>query len=190
MTSEELKKIRDEFKQLKDRRDEILEIQNEIAYLEEKEDVKRYLKLIDLFNEKTLGRNSRLDKLTDEQLITIALSKVEVTSSEQVYVYIGTYKYGCECDIVHGAQDILVDRSNCNADYVVYKNLESRYNETLEVPYKKADDFEKKHTVIFPVNVLNRYKYFYNLQKEYFETMILKSPDEANMMVNKLVKKF
>ena len=48
MTSEELKKIRDEFKQLKDRRDEILEIQNEIAYLEEKEDVKRYLKLIDL----------------------------------------------------------------------------------------------------------------------------------------------
>lgn len=85
--------------------------------------------------------------------------------------------------------DILVSRNNRDADYVIYQNLESKYNGTIEVPYKEADEFEINHKIIFPQNVVSREAYFYKLQAEYFETMILESPEIASKKINKLIKK-
>ena len=35
---------------------------------------------------------------------------------------------------------------------------------------------------------VSRQRYFYELQSEYFETMILESPEKAMIKVNKLIK--
>lgn len=188
MKSEELKKLKTEFKQLQEKRNEILKIKKEILCLKEKNDVKRYLELINLFQEKTTGRYSEFDTVNDEKLLNIALSKVNIKPDDQIYVYMGTYKYSPEIDIIHGSNDILVSRTNQNADYVIYKNLEARYNGIVEIPYKKVDDFEKKHRIIVPQNVVSKERYFYELQTEYFKIMILESPESATRKINELIK--
>ena len=59
----------------------------------------------------------------------------------------------------------------------------------VRVPYKSAEEFENTHKVIIPKNVVSREKYFYKLQLEYFETMILKSPEEAKQKIKRLLEK-
>ena len=188
MTNKDLESLKEKFKQLKSKRNEILEIQKEISCLEETEEIKRYSKLINIFKEKTTGKNRGFDKYTDEQLISIALSEANITPDEEIYVYMGTYKYNHETDVIHGSSDIQVNREDCSADYVRYKNLESKYDGDIEVPYTEADEFEKNHRIIILQNVANKEKYFYKLQSEYFETIIFESLEAANIKINKLIK--
>lgn len=189
MKSEELKKLKEIVEQLQTKKNEILKIQKEIITLENTKEVKRYLNLLDLLVEKNGERNIDIDKFSDKKIINIALNKVKLTPDEEIYVYLGTYKYNDEVDIIHGSNDISVSRTNQDADYVMYQNLESKYDGPIQVPYKKADEFEATHKIIFPQNVASRQRYFYELQSEYFETMIFESPEEAMKKVNRLIKK-
>ena len=189
MKNEELKLLKEKFEQLQTKRNEALNLQKEIALLEETEDVKKYLHLLNILNEKTSGRNTGITNFTDRDIINIALREARITPDEETYVYLGTYKYNNEVDIVHGASDFLVNRNDKNADYVLYQLLESYYCDNVQIPYKEADEFENTHRVIIPRNVKSNERYFYDLQAEYFETMILKSPEEASQNIKRLLKK-
>lgn len=188
MKNEELQNLKEKVEQLKQKRDKVLAIQAKIKELEETEEVKKYLELLELYEEKTTGRNKGIETYTDKKIIDIALSNVEITPDEEIYVYIGTYKINHEVDIVHGSNDYEVGRTNFNADYVEYENIESKYDGTVQIPYKEADEFERTHKVIFPKNIASRQRYFYDLQSEYFETMIFESPEIAKERIYKLIK--
>ena len=144
--------LKTKVKELQSKRDEVLKIHREIKKLEENEEIKRYLNLLNLLKEKTTDKNSGIDKFTDKKIIDIVLGNVKITPNEEIYVYIGSYKINPEIDIIHGSIDYEVSRSNQDADYVLYKNIESKYNGTVQIPYKKAEDFELTHKVIFPKN--------------------------------------
>lgn len=189
MKKEELEKLKKTVKSLQDKKSEIISIREEIIALEELDDVKKYLSLLNLLSEKTSGRNSDIDSYDDRQIVNLALKQVELTPDEKIYVYLGTYKYNHETDIVHGSGDILVARTNHDADYVLYQSLETKYDETIQIPYNESNEFEATHKVIFPQDGICRQKYFYELQSEYFETMVFKSPLEAMQKINKLIKK-
>ena len=189
MKNEELRELKEKVKQLKDERDKVLKIWEEIKKLENNEYVKKYLELLDVFKEKTSGKNTGIDKYTDKKIIDIALSNTKITPDDEIYVYLGTYRYSDEIDIVHGSCDIPVSRNDRNANYVLYQNLESKYHESVQIPYAKADEFEISHKIIVPQNVVSRPRYFYDLQSEYFETMILESPEKAKEIINNLIKK-
>lgn len=189
MKIEELNELKEKVKYLIKERDKVLEIQEEIKRLEETDEIKRYLCLLDLLQEKTTGRNTGIEKYTDKKIINIAVGNTKITPDEEIYVYIGTYKYSDEIDIVHGSYDIPVSRANHDANYVLYQNIEAKYCETVQIPYSKADEFESTHKIIIPKNVVSRQKYFYDLQSEYFETMIFNSPEKAKEKVYRLIKK-
>ena len=189
MKNDEYKILKEKFEQLQAKRNEVLNLQKEIALLEEKEEVRKYLNLLDMLDEKTSGRNQNITRLTDRDIINIALRETKITPDEETYVYLGTYKYNNEVDIEHGASDFLVNRNDKNADYVLYQLLESYYCNNVQIPYKEAGEFENTHKVIIPRNVKSNERYFYDLQSEYFETMILKSPEEANQNIKRLLKK-
>lgn len=189
MKKEELLNLRLELEDLKDKRNKVIIINEEINKLKETPEVKRYLELIELFKENTTGRMSGFDKFSDDDLLNIAISKSKITPSEEIYVYMGTYKYTNEIDIIHAANDIPVSRLNNSADYVLYYNLEARYDKRIEIPYIHANEFESTHKIIIPKNVVSREKYFYELQHEYFETIVLKSEEEAKKLINKLIDK-
>ena len=186
MKIEELKELKEKVEQLIKKRNEVLEIQEEIKKLEETDEIKKYLNLLNLF---TTGRNTGIEKFTNKKIIDIAVSNTTITPDEEMYVYIGTYKYNNEIDIVHGSCDILVSRNDHKANYVLYQNLEAKYYETVQIPYTKADEFESTHKIIFPQNVANKQRYFYDLQSEYFETMVFESPEKAKEKVNRLIRK-
>ena len=189
MKIEELNELKEKVEQLIKKRDKVLEIQEEIKRLEETDEIKRYLYLLDLFQEKTSGRNTGIEKYTNKEIIDIAVGNTKITPDEEIYVYMGTYKYNDEIDIIHGSNDIPVSRANHDADYVVYQNLEAKYYETVQIPYLKADEFESTHKIIIPQNVVSRQRYFYDLQSEYFETMVFESPEKAKEKVNRLIGK-
>ena len=111
MKTEELKILKKKVEKLQTKRKEVLTLQEEIALLEEKEEVKKYLNLLDLLDKKTTGRNANIDKITDEEIINIALRETKITPDEEIYVYLGTYKYNNELDIVHSLSDIPVSKS-------------------------------------------------------------------------------
>ena len=100
-----------------------------------------------------------------------------------------TLSCSTQVKLFHGSCDIPVSRDDRNANYVLYQNLESKYYESVQIPYTKADEFEMSHKIIVPQNVVSRQRYFYDLQSEYFEAMILESPERAKKIVNKLIKK-
>ncbi len=189
MKIEELNELKEKVNQLQKARDKVLEIQAEIKKLEETEEIKRYLSLLDLLEEKTTGKNTGIEKYTNKMIINIAIRDTKITPDDEIYVYLGTYKYSNEVDIIHGANDIPVSRKNHDANYVLYKNLEAKNYETVQVPYEKADEFESTHKIIILKNVASRQRYFYDLQSEYFETMIFESPLKAKEKVNRLIKK-
>ena len=187
MKSEDLKKLKEIVKLSQDKKNEILELKKEIAELEKNTEVKKYLNLLDTLEEKKSKQNKEFENFSDSKLVAIALKKINITPDEEIYVYLGTYKYNDEIDVIHGSNDILVSRLNPKADYVRYQNLEAIYDGNIEVPYNQAAEFEETHKIIIPENV-SRQRYFYELQSEYFETMILESPEKAMIKVNKLIK--
>ena len=189
MKIEELNELKEKVNQLIKEREKILEIQDEIKRLEETEEIKRYLNLLDLLEEKATGRNTGIENYTNKKIVDIALYNTKITPDDEIYVYLGTYIYSDEIDIVHGSNDIPVSRTNHNADYVLYQNIETKNYETVQIPYVKANEFESTHKIIIPQNVANRQRYFYNLQYEYFETMIFESPEKAKEKIIKLIKK-
>lgn len=189
MKKEELNELKEKVNQLKKERNKVLEIQAEIKRLEETEEIKRYLNLLELLKEKTTGRNTNIGKCTDKKIIDIAVCNTKITPDDEIYVYLGTYEYSDEVDIIHGSNDIPVSRSNHNADYVLYQNLESKNHEHVQIPYAKVDEFESTHKIIIPQNVTSKQGYFYDLQSEYFETMIFESPEKAKEKVNRLIKR-
>ena len=189
MKIEELNELKEKVNQLIKERNMVLEIQDEIKKLEETEEIKRYLNLLYLLKEKTTGKNTGIEKYTDKKIIDIVVSNTKITPDDEIYIYLGTYKYSDEIDIVHGSIDVPVSRASHDANYVLYQNLEAKNHETIQVPYAKADEFESTHKVIIPQNVASRQRYFYDLQSEYFKTMIFESPEKAKEKVYKLIKK-
>ena len=121
--------------------------------------------------------------------IDIQLYNTKITPDDEIFVYLGTYIYSDEINIVHGSNYISVSRTNHNANYVLYQNIETKNYETVQISYAKADEFKSTHKIIIPQNIANRQRYFYNLQSKYFETMIFESPEKAKEKIIRLIKK-
>ena len=66
MKSEDLKKIKEKVKELQTKKNEVLELQKKISKLKETEQVKKYLELLDILEEKTTGINKEIDKIFEE----------------------------------------------------------------------------------------------------------------------------
>lgn len=193
MKNEELTKLRENYNELINERDKIIALRQKIEELENNPVVKEYLDTISEYEDNKAKHIDPIEKEEDSYFIRTAVSRTNITPRDDYYVYMGTYRYTHEIDIVHGANDIRVNRNDKDADYVVYSNLEAKsysFDGTIEVPYSKADEFEKKHKIIIPENVFSRDSYFYKLQEEYYKTAILESEDKAIEKVNKLVKKY
>lgn len=192
MKSEELIKLRENYNELINEKNKILALKSKIEELENNSVVKEYLATIAEYETNKAKHIDPIEQEEDSYFVRMAVSRTDITPRDDYYVYMGTYKYTNEIDIVHAAHDIRVNRDDKDADYVVYSNLEAKshsFDETVEIPYSKADEFESTHKIIVPKNVFSRDSYFYKLQEEYYETAILESEDKAIEKVHRLVRK-
>ncbi len=186
MKTEEIKLLRKNYYSLVKENQELQTLKKRISELEQTNEVKEYLDLINKLNS-----NYHVEVKSDHNFVRKAINFSNITPTNDIYVYIGTYKYDNEVDVVHDSVDYLVSRNDHTADYVVYYNLEAkRYNLnfSIKIPYEKAGEFESKYNVIFSER-FDKEAYFYDLQDEYFTTVILESEEKAMSKIKKLVKK-
>ena len=192
MLDSELESLRDKYKLLIQEKEEILNLKKKIEVLEQIPEVKEYIDSVQKYKLLKLKHLTDIENKSNSYFVKQAVNQSNITPSDDYYVYIGTYKYTDEKDVIHGSCDIEVNRDDESADYVVYYNLEAKSyspKESIEIPYNKSHEFEQTHKIIIPKNLYHKKEYFYDLQDEYFETLILKSKSDAIEKINKLVKK-
>lgn len=193
MLDSELELLRQNYKKLKEKAEKVVSLAKKIEELKQLPEVKEYLELLTEYEKITskFVDKEQIEQKNDSYFIRKAVKQTDITPRNDYYVYMGTYRYTDEIDVVHSPNDIEVSRHNSSADYVAYYNLEAKkysFNLSVVVPYSKADEFELNHNIIFLKNVINRERHFYDLQDEYFETLILESEEKAIQKINKLVK--
>lgn len=188
MKPEEMNLLRKRYYDLKGQKEKIMKVKMELLELEKSSEVQRYLELVGEYQEIRDEGIADIENKDDDFFIRRAINFSKITPTNDIYVYIGAYKYNYETDIIHGASDYLVGRGDVTADYFVYYNLEERYRNSVVVPYQEVNEFEKRHHIIIPKEFFNRDYYFSRLQEEYFKTIVLESEEQAFLKVKKLFK--
>lgn len=177
MKQELLDSIRKEFDMKKEKRKKLKEKQKRKAELEQNKWVKEYLELKEELSDRD---NLQLVNQTDSEILERSFrNHIHMIDGDtnEIYVYLGTYRYTDEIDIVHTARDDRVDRNSPKADYRLYKNIEDDLD-TQQVPIGRCDEFEKEHKIIILKTCLPGEK-FYQIQKEFMELAVKKGQTEA-----------
>lgn len=178
MKEELLTKIKEE---LQSEKQKLIDYNNNIKRIRELQNdanVQEFLNLTNLSYERM-----SLKKVPSEDLIELIFSshlyEIDERDSNGIYVYLGTYQYTDEVDIVHAAHDISVPYDSPVADYRVYHNIEQLCSEMI--PISECDNFEKTHTILNKKRISN--KGFYVIQRDFFIRAIKVDQISAKKMV-------
>ena len=152
--------------------------------LEKDPNVKEYINLI-----KILEDDLNLINISDKKLIlsyySCYLHEIKKEDTNGIYVYLGTFEYNNEIDIVHGSRDYRVSEDSKNADYKVYRNVESDYS--IDIPIDKCEEFEKNNIIIRPKTYLNGEEY-YKIRDDFFVVAIKTNQESVKKLILKKYK--
>lgn len=179
MTEELLTKMKEELEIEKQKLANYNRRIRRIRELENDGNVQEFLKLTNLEYESLLIKRISSDSLIEE-VFYHHLHEIEEKDTNGIYVYLGTYKYTDEIDIVHSSHDISVSYYSPVADYRVYQNIEEWSSK--QIPISKCEQFEKVHTILNPKVSITR-KGFYEIQKDFFIRAIKVNQESAKKMV-------
>ena len=150
-----------------------------IRELENDVNVQEFLKLTNLqYGSLPLKRVSSESLI--ESIFYQHLHEIDEKDSNGIYVYLGTYKYTDEIDIVHSPHDIRVPYDSPVADYRVYQNIEECFSK--QIPILRCEQFEKERTILNPKVPITS-KGFYDIQKDFFIRAIKVNQESAKKMV-------
>lgn len=179
MKEELLIKIRKDLEEEKRKLSEYNYKNKRIKELMKEKEVKEFLALIDL----TYQVGSTKKMVTDDIIASMYykyLYQIKDEDTNEIYVYMGTYKYSEEMDIVHGSRDIRVQYDSIDADYRVYRNIEKSSSEQILI--NRCKEFEKTHTIINP-KIVCYDKTFYEIQKDFFIRAVKVNQESAKKLV-------
>lgn len=154
----DLAKVREEYKKVVKEIDRLISYKRELKSLEQDENVKRYLELLEL-----VDRDYEAPSLNE--MIAAAYQNADISGmknqdSNHIMVYVGSYLR--DSDMYHDNDTITQDDSK--ASYKAYLDLETQaaYNIAIE----EVREFEKEHlTIYLPVEGVSQNDYM----KKYFE---------------------
>ena len=135
MKKEELELLREEYKSLIRQKEEIIELERKIKLLEKLPEVKEYIEAINLYNEKTYKKNN-MEKKDNSYFINRIINTHKITPTNDIYVYIGTYKYSDENESKILEDDIVTIYGICKGDKTYTSVLGSNVTiPSIEVKY-------------------------------------------------------
>lgn len=181
MKQELLLFLKEELKSIKQENEEYNQRIKRIKELQKDPNVIEYLKLINLV-ESDLKQIKTSDKEIIFSYYHHYLHKIQKENTNDIYVYLGTYKNNEEVDIIHGSSDFRVNYNSSEADYRIYKNIEYPYGE--RIPINMCNEFEKNHIVIKPKSYFKEREY-YEIQKDFFVHAIKKDQETAKKLILK-----
>ena len=158
MKESTLANVREEYKKVVNETNQLLSYKQELKSLEQDENVKRYLELLEL-----VDRDYEAPSI--EKMIASAYlnANIENSDSNHIMVYVGTYHR--DTDMYRDNDTITQDDSK--ASYKAYLDLETQaaYNIAIE----EVAEFEKEHlTIYLPVEGVSQNDYM----AKYFELQI------------------
>lgn len=182
MLSDELEKMREKYNSMISKKKSIIDMAKEIEKQKQNPIVIKYLELVETYEKLTKNPRTRLDRISDDELLSIVIWYGEIKESNNIYVYIDSFAKNYVCDIEHGANDYIVSKDSPKAYYRLYRNLELHsYQEGYDA-YVLVDDcekFERENIVIYPEGTNCSTDYYANLRNEFFTTSILDSQENA-----------
>lgn len=184
MREELLKLVKKDFEREKKRQKELKIKLKRKANLEQNKWVKEYLELKEELDE---SFDKELVDKTDSQILrsSYASNVKQEDSTNNIYMYMGTYRRSNEIDVVHGANDYRIEYDSPKADYRLYKNLEYEYDYEM-IPISQCCEFEKTHNFIHAKGYMREAK-FYKIQEEFIELAVKYGQEEA---CKRILKKY
>ena len=155
MKESTLAKVREEYKKVVNETNQLLSYKQELKSLEQDENVKRYLELLEL-----VDRDYEAPSI--EKMIAAAYlnANIENSDSNHIMVYVGSYLR--DSDMYHDNDTITQDDSK--ASYKAYLDLETQ--EAYHIAMDKIEEFEKEYlTIYLPVEGHSQNDY----TRKYFE---------------------
>lgn len=182
MKEELLILLKEELEKIKIENNEHNQKVKRIKELQKDSKVKEYIKLISLFKNEELKQINLSDTQIISSLYNRYLHKIQKEDTNGIYIYLGTYEYNNEVDIIHGSNDFRVNYNSPKANYRIYKNIEYTYGESI--PIEMCDEFEKEHIVIKP-NTYFKNKIYYQIQEDFFIKAVKTNQESAKKMIIK-----
>ena len=167
MKQEELQEIKDEYNRINHFRKIAYLLNEEKAALEEEQMVKRYIEVC-----------SRLDQLKgylgyeDSDSIGMAIEKTNITETNGIYVYLGTYAYPQTFYQTSPFGYINTNHDDERAAYSEYVDIEKDLVDTFKVDIKHRAEFEANNDVIYLNKNYVNHASFYRLKHEFFTSII------------------
>lgn len=175
MEEEILKQIVNEYKEQQQKKEKYSKIKDRINELAKTKEVKEYLELINLSQNLDYKRVIDINE-SDIIINAFRRNSLKITTTNEIYVYLGTFKLSNVFDIEHGPSDERVERDSNQAEYRIYRDIEKC--DSIEIPIKQCEEFEKNNKIVFPRTIFKE-KYYYELQKEFLEDSVLLGQEVA-----------
>lgn len=138
MKESDLVKVREEYKNMVKETNQLLSYKKELMSLEQDENVKRYLELLEL-----VDRDYEAPSI--EKMIAAAYlnANIENSDSNHIMVYVGSYLR--DSDMYHDNDTITQDDSK--ASYKAYLDLETQ--EAYHIAIEEVAESEQEHLTIY-----------------------------------------
>lgn len=114
--------------------------------LKKDEKVQEYLRLVTHYGKDDIETQEFDEKDTIDTIYYYAMRKIHKKSTNDIYVYLGTYRYVDLSEYDDGF-DESVKRNDKRAYKREYLNLEQR--ETISIPIEECDEFESENTILY-----------------------------------------
>ena len=155
MKESDLVKVREEYKNMVKETNQLLSYKKELMSLEQDENVKRYLELLELVDRDY--ETPSIEKMIDAAYLN---ANIENSDSNHIMVYVGSYLR--DSDMYHDNDTITQDDSK--ASYKAYLDLETQ--EAYHIAIEEVAEFEQEHlTIYLPVEGHSQNDY----TRKYFE---------------------
>lgn len=175
MKESDLAKVRKEYKKVVKETERLISYKRELKSLEQDENVKRYLELLELVDRDYEAPSSK-------EMITAAYQNANISGmldgdSNHIMVYVGSYLRNN--DMYHDNDTITQDDSKAN--YKAYLDLETQ--EAYNIAIEEVSEFEKEHlTIYLPVEGHSRNDYmrkYFELQTWFCKQLMTNSQQEV-----------
>ena len=176
MDAEFLKNVRKELEEKKREKDRMSSMFNELTFLRTNPFVRRYLRLVqyDSIANREFASKSEDDLLGD--LFFHYSSRINDTNG--IYYCLG-YFFEDEDD---NFKEVSVSCDDNRASYKKYIDLENE-SIVIKIPVDDVSCFERTHSIIYSKTGCLYESTYYELQREFFETSVIKDQESAISLV-------
>ena len=101
MKPEEMNLLRKRYYDLKGQKEKIMKVKMELLELEKSSEVQRYLELVGEYQEISDEGIADIENKDDDFFLRRAINFSKITPTNDIYVYIGAYKYNYETDVIN-----------------------------------------------------------------------------------------